>query len=321
MEKQIFDKITEVVSKYNKVILMGHTYPDLDSLGSCLGMSIILDFLDIDNYIFLDTKNNNFDSTIIQSLPLVSNFKYINKNDYKDIIDDNTLLIILDTHLKERLEFPNILEDIKNVIIIDHHMKRPEYIRETELFYIDSSLSSVAEFISFYSKYLSVELSPIVATIMLTALEIDTNGFNIKITDKSFEAAAYLVSSGADSILKLNLLKEKKKEFLRKADFIKSSYIYRKKYAICLLPISSCAQSELAEVSDSLLGFEGVEASFTIGQLDKKTIGISARSLGNVDVCHYMELFGGGGHLNIAACQVSNTTMKALEKELKSYLN
>lgn len=320
MEK-IFEKITEVISKYNKIILMGHTYPDLDSLGSCLGMSVILDSMNIDNYIFLDVNSNNYDSTIIQSLPLVSNFKYINKNNYKDKIDDNTLLIIMDTHLKERLEYSNILEDIKNVIVIDHHMKRPEYIRDTELFYIDSSLSSVAEFISFYSKYLSIDLPPIVATILLTAMEIDTNGFNIKITEKSFEAAAYLVGSGADSILKLNLLKENKREFLRKADFIKSSYIYKKKYAICLLPISNCAQSELAEISDSLLGFEGVEASFTIGQLDKKTIGISARSLGNVDVCHYMELFGGGGHLNIAACQVTNTTMKALEKELKNYLN
>ena len=320
MEKIIFDKITEIVSKYKRVILMGHTYPDLDSLGSCLGMSVILNSLNIDNYVFLDVNNTNYDSTINQSLPLVSNFNYINKTNYKEYIDDNTLLIIMDTHLKDRLEYPNILEYIKNVIIIDHHMKRPEYIRDTNLFYIDSSLSSVAEFISFYCKYLSIELPPIVATILLTAMEIDTNGFNIKITEKSFEAAAYLVSSGADSILKLNLLKEKKREFLRKADFIKSSYIYKKKYAICLLPISNCAQSELAEVSDSLLGFEGVEASFTIGQLDKKTVGISARSLGNVDVCHYMELFGGGGHLNIAACQVSNTTMKALEKELKTYL-
>ncbi len=321
MEKKIFEKINDIVSNYKKIILMGHTYPDLDSLGSCLGMSVILDSMNINSYIFLDTNNSNYDSTIIQSLPLVSNFNYINKSNYKEVIDDNTLLIILDTHLKERLEYPNILDDIKDVVVIDHHMKRPEYIRDTELFYIDSSLSSVAEFISFYSQYLSIELPPIVSTILLTAIEIDTNGFNIKITEKSFEAAAHLVSSGADSILKLNLLKEKKREFLRKADFIKSSYIYKKKYALCLLPISNCAQSELAEVSDSLLGFEGVEASFTIGQLNKNTVGISARSLGNVDVCHYMELFGGGGHLNIAACQVSNTTMKALEKELKTYLN
>lgn len=320
MEKLIFDKITEIVTKYNKIILMGHTYPDLDSLGSCLGMSVILDSMNIDNYTFLDISNNNYDSTIIQSLPLVSNFNYINKSNYKEYIDDNTLLIIMDTHLKERLEYPDILDDIKNIIVIDHHMKRQEYIRDTNLFYIDSSLSSVSEFVSFYSKYLSIDLSPIVATILLTAMEIDTNGFNIKITEKSFEAAAYLVGSGADSMLKLNLLKEKKREFLRKADFIKSSYVYKKKYAICLLPISNCAQSELAEVSDSLLGFEGVEASFTIGQLDKNTVGISARSLGNIDVCHYMELFGGGGHINIAACQVSNTTMKALEKELKTYL-
>lgn len=316
----LFDKITELVTIYDNVILMGHVHPDLDALGSCLGMSTILNSMNIKNYIFLDINNNEHDSTVKQALPLVSDFNYIDKTNYKEIITDKSLLIVMDTHLKDRLEYPDILDEIHSVIVIDHHIKRQNYIKDTEVFYIDSSLSSVVELVAFYSKYLSIDLSPIVSTIMLTGMEIDTNGFNIKITEKAFEAAAYLVGSGADSILKLNLLKETKREFLRKADFIKSSYIYRKKYAICLLPLSTCLQSELAEISDSLLGLEGVEASFTIGQLGKNIVGISARSLGNVDVCNLMESLGGGGHATNAACQVKNTTMKALEKSLKNYL-
>ena len=297
--ESLFEKLTILIKKYEKIILMGHTQPDLDSFGSCLGFSSILNSMHKENYIFIDIKNEELDTTLKQSITLVPNFNYIDKSNYKNIISDNTLLIILDTHLQERLEYPEILNDIKNIIVLDHHIKRPNYIKNTELFYIDSSLSSITELVSFYSKYLKVDLSPIVSTIMLTGIEIDTNGFNIKITEKAFEAAAYLVSEGADSILKLNLLKETKREFLRKADFIKSSYVYKKRYAICLLPLSVCMQSELAEISDSLLGLEGVEASFTIGQLEKKTVGISARSLGNVDVCSIMEEFGGGGHVKL----------------------
>lgn len=317
----LFEKLTFLINKYEKIILMGHTHPDLDSFGACLGFSSILNSMKKENYIFIDINNDELDSTLKQSIPLVSNFNFIDKSNYKSLITSNTLLVVLDTHIKERLEYPEILDDISNVIVLDHHIKRPNYIKNTELFYIDSSLSSITELISFFSKYMDVDLSPIVSTIMLTGIEIDTNGFNIKITEKAFEAAAYLVSEGADSILKLNLLKETKREFLRKADFIKSSYVYKKKYAICLLPLSVCMQSELAEISDSLLGLEGVEASFTIGQLDKKFVGISARSLGNIDVCSIMQKFGGGGHLTNSACQVENTTMKALEKKLKTYLD
>jgi len=319
--ENLFGKLTNVISSYSNVILMGHTHPDLDAFGSCLGMSVILNSMKMDNYIFIDRNNPEHDSTIKQSIPLVPNFNYIDETNYKKIIDDNSLLIILDTHLQERLEYPKILDEIKNVIVIDHHIKRPTYIKDTELFYIDSTLSSVVELVVNYAKYLEVDIPPIVSTIMLTGMEIDTNGFNIKITEKAFEAAALLVGYGADSVLKLNLLKETKKDFLRKADFIKSSYIFKKKYAICLLPLSISSQSELAEISDSLLGLEDIEASFTIGQLDSKTVGISARSLGNVDVCEIMQQLGGGGHMTIAACQVENTTMKALEKKLKSYLD
>ena len=195
------------------------------------------------------------------------------------------------------------------------------YIKDTELFYIDSSLSCVVELIGYFSKYMKVDIPSITATIMLAGMEIDTNGFNIKITEKAFICAGYLISEGADPILKQQLLQEEKNNFLRRADFIKSSYIYKKKYAICLLASTKTTQMELAEVSDELLKFEGVVASFTIGQLEKKIIGISARSLGNVDVCNLMKQLGGGGHATDAATQVNNTTIKALEARLQHIID
>ena len=319
--ENLFDKLVEIVKKYKNVVLMGHTHPDMDAYGSCLGMSCILDTIGVENYIFLDPNNKNNIESIEQAVSLITKDNYINKNNYKEYISSDTLLIVMDTHLEYRLEFPEILKDIKNVIVLDHHIKMSEYIKDTELFYIDSSLSSVVELIGYFAKYMGVDIPNIEATIMLAGMEIDTNGFNIKITERAFVCAGYLISEGADPILKQHLLQETKKDFLRRADFIKSSYIFDKKYAICLLDRGKTTQMELAEVSESLLSFEGIEASFTIGQLDSKKVGISARSLGNIDVSEIMKKFGGGGHATDAATQVDNVTIKGLEKELKRELH
>lgn len=316
----LFDRVTDIVKMYDNVILMGHTHPDLDAYGSCLGMSCILDTMNIKNYIFLDINDKDNTDSISQAISLVSNNNYITKDNYLNYISDNSLLIIMDTHLENRLEYPPILNDIKHVIVLDHHIKMNGYIKDTDLFYIDSSLSCVVELISYFAKYKQVDIPSITATIMLAGMEIDTNGFNIKITEKAFVCAGYLINEGADPILKQHLLQGSKKDFLRRADYIKSSYIFEKKYAICLLDRGQTTQKELAEVSEALLSFENIEASFTIGQLDNKTVGISARSLGNIDVCDIMKKLGGGGHITDAATQVENITIKALEKKLKQVI-
>lgn len=319
--ENLFDRIIEMATNSDKVILMGHHHPDMDAYGACLGLSCILDNENIENYIFLDTTDEENIKSIKQAVELISNIKYINKNNYDSIITDKTLLIISDTHLTNRLEYPDILNHINKVIVLDHHIKMPNYIKDTDIFYIDSSLSCIVELIGNFAKYKGVDIPSITATIMLAGMEIDTNGFNIKITEKAFVCAGYLINEGADPILKQQLLKEEKDAYLRRADFIKSSYIYNKKYAICLLDSSNSTQMELAEVSDELLKFEEVEASFTIGLLDGNRVGISARSLGNVNVCDIMKALGGGGHATDAATQVSNTTIKALEKKLKKIID
>ncbi len=316
----LFNHLTELINDYDDVVIMSHHDPDLDALGSSLGLSSIFTALEKSNYIFLDVEDEDNNSSVKQALSLVPNFNFINHKNYKKILKGKTLLIIVDTHQQERIEDPDFISFADSVVVLDHHIKMGNYIKDTEIFYIDSSLSSVVELVAFYSRFLNVSISSIVASIMLAGMEIDTNGFNIKATERAFEAAAYLASMGADAIIRQTLLKESKDEFLRKADFIKSSYIYHKNIAICLLTSTHTSSEELAEISESLLNFEDVEASFTIGQLDKKLVGISARSIGNIDVCEVMKKLGGGGHATIAAAQMENTTTKVAEKALKKAL-
>ncbi len=317
----IFNKLTEILSKYDRIFIMSHQNPDLDAIGSSMGLSHMLREMKKDSYIFLKTKDKKeYNSSVRQAIEKVQEMEYVYPNTYQEKMDKSTVLVILDVHQRERLEYPEALDVIENVIVLDHHIKNNSYIKETELFYIDSTMSSMVEFISSYAKYYGVNLGILISTIMLAGMEIDTNGFNLKTTEKTFEMAAYLTSMGADSVLKQTLLKESKDDYLRRADFIKGSFIFHKVIGMCVLPVTDCSKEELAEIAEELLNFEDVEASFAIGQFSDNTIGISARSMGKIDVCEIMKKMGGGGHVTNAASQISDKTVKEVERMLKKKL-
>ncbi len=317
----LFHKLEEILSKYKRMIIMSHQNPDLDAIGSSMGLSCILKKMGKESYIFLHSdKKEEYNSSVRQALEKVTNIEYLYPNTYQEKVDEDTVLIILDVHQKERIEYPEILKNISKVIVLDHHIKSNSYIKETELFYIDSTMSSMVEFVSRFAKYYGVNLGILVSTVMLAGMEIDTNGFNLKTTEKTFEMAAYLTRMGADSVLKQTLLKESKDEYLRRADFIKSSFIIYGNIGMCILTTPTCQKEELAEVAEELLKLEYVAASFAIGQLEEGLVGVSARSIGDINVCDIMKKLGGGGHATNAASQIPDKTVKEVEHMIKKVL-
>ena len=79
-------------------------------------------------------------------------------------------------------------------------------------------------------------------------------------------------------------------------------------------------REDLAKVADTLLFFNNIEASFVIGKLNKDTVGLSARSLGNYDIGKILKKFGGGGDANAGAAEIEKTTISKVEQELKKLL-
>lgn len=313
----LFNKLNDIFKSHSKVIVMAHHDPDLDAISSSLALSYILEKLEVENYVFLSKKKyNSYTNSVSQLLERCTKENYIYPDNYKDIIDEDTVLVILDVHQKDRLEYPSILDDVKNIVVLDHHIKGNSYIRDTELFYIDSTSSSMAEFMVEYAKFLNINFNTLLSTALLAGIEVDTNGFTLKTTEKTFSVAAHLTAMGADSVLKQELLKESKDDYLRRADFIRSSYIINKNIAICPLTVLTSTKEELAEIAEELLKFEYVEASFAIGQLKNNEVGVSARSIGNINVCEIMKRLGGGGHITNAACQMSNATVKEVESKI-----
>ncbi len=308
-----FKKLDQEIEKHDNVIIIGHQNPDLDCIGSSLGL---YNSIEKECYIFKTTDLLNDSMQKAFKELDTKTIKFINKTNYKKVLK-NTLLIVTDLHKKSLLEYSEILEDIKDVVIIDHHILGSEKINSI-LEYIDSKASSATEIVTHYLKYKEKTVDSVTATIMLAGIEIDTNGYNMKTTENTFKTAAYLMSMGADNILKQNILKIKKEEYLNRTKQIENSYMINN-MMICKLDKENYNPSYLATMSEDLLRFDKVEASFTIGKLTNNKIGISARSLGNINVETIMASMGGGGHLTDAACQIE-TTIEAAEILLKKQI-
>lgn len=318
--EHLFEKLNEIISEYENFIIMGHSDPDLDSLGASLGLCEIIESKNKKSYLFLNDKHlEKYNTNINQAFDKMEKTVIcVNENSYKKI-EGKTLLIIVDVHNQNRLEYPK-LPDIFDTIVLDHHIKSKDYIKNTKFLYIDSNLSSMSELITFYAEYNNIDLDNVISTILLGGIEIDTNGFNLKTTSRTYEAASTLMEMGADSILKQELLKETKEEYMKRASFIRNSFMVADNIAMCITN-NETSSIELAETAEELLKFEDVEASITIGKLKDNIIGISARSLGNIDVSKYMKILGGGGHSSNAAAQVKDKSIKEIKQEIINLLH
>ena len=316
--ESLFKQLDEIIAKYDKIIIMAHAKPDLDAYGSSLGLYEILKSKQKDVAIFLNMEDE-LHSSVKEAINLSNDINYVDQNSYKNYINENTLLIILDVHQRERIYF-DIIDEVKDVMVIDHHMKSKNYIQNAILFYNNTWASSICEIITYYAKYLDYKFSSQTSTIMLAGIETDTNSYNLKTSSKTHYAASKLMKNGADNILKQELLKVTKEDYLKRADFIKTSFLINDSTAACILNKSINLPEDLSNVAEEMLKFENITLSIAIGRLDNKTIGISAKSIGNIDACKIMKHFNGGGHFNNAAAQVKDGNIKNILETIKNML-
>lgn len=315
---KVFTAINDTIKKYDNVIIAGHKDPDLDSLGSALGLYEIVENLGINCCLFFNNIKQ-YNSNVAEALDKISkDIKIVNESSYKKI-NGKTVLILTDLHISSRLECPNIIHNY-DVIVLDHHIKSKDYIKKAKYIYINSNLSSMSEFVTFYANYNNTVVDSVISTIMLGGIEIDTNDYNLKTSYETYDAASLLMKWGADTILKQELLKETKEEYVKRASFIKNSYMVNDNTAMCVIN-GVTNNLELAQTAEELLNFEDVKASFVIGRLEDKKIGVSARSLGDIDVSAIIKQLGGGGHTSNAACQVENSTIKDIKQNIIDLVN
>jgi c-di-AMP phosphodiesterase-like protein len=316
---EVLNNLTKIIKQNDNFIIMTHKNPDFDGMGSAIALQQIIKSFKKESYIVVNEKE--IDKSLKRAFSLLKDKNiYCNTISIKkaeNLLDDSHVLIILDTCKSERLESKNFIKKTKNIVIIDHHIISQDYIKESIFNYINSNLSSITEFMCNYLKYLNKKVDSIIATFLLVGLEIDTNNFKLKTTDKTYETAAYLTRLGADNVLKQELLKESMEEYIKRSKLIEKSFMINKNMAMCIADNKIYRNQDLASIAEELLQFENVEASFVIGKINSNIVGVSARSIGTINVEQIMSKLGGGGHINEAATQIPNKTISETEQLVK----
>ena len=311
------------ISNSSNVLIMGHRFSDLDSVGACIGMwSAVVKGLHRNAYIVIN-RQQSLAKPLIQSFERAG-FDSIFKTETEafDIIDDHSLLIIVDTHSPNFVESKELYEKCERVVVIDHHRMMVNHIDNALVFYHEPYASSACEMTAELIQYLGdCQLSRLESEAMLAGIMLDTKNFVLRTGVRTFEAAAFLRSNGADTV-------EVKRLFSNSIDTYKIKYkLVSEAEIFNYCAIAYCDGDNLpdiriasAQAADELLGIENVKASFVLYKTGK-TINISARSLGDLNVQVIMEALGGGGHQTMAACQLENTGMAAAREKLVSIIS
>lgn len=318
----IASTLTNHINNSSNVIVMGHRYSDLDSVGAAVGMwSAVSKGLHKEAYILINRQQTLAKSLVASFERAGLDGMFKTENEALDMLNDKTLLIIVDTHSPNFLESKEIYEKCSRVVVIDHHRMMVNHIDKALIFYHEPYASSACEMTAELIQYLGNEsLSRLESEALLSGIMLDTKNFVLRTGVRTFEAAAYLRSHGADTV-------EVKRLFSNSIDTYKVKYKLVSEAEIFNYCAIACADEDIpdiriasAQAADELLGIENVKASFVMYKTSK-TINISARSLGDLNVQVIMEQLGGGGHQTMAACQMDGVSIAEARERLVSIIS
>lgn len=310
--------LLDVIKNSSNIFIMGHVNPDIDCFGAAIGLNSVIRSLGKDAYIVLDEVNNSIESIYDQYVSVDGNESVIIKSSQCfSMADENSLLIVVDTNSRSYLLNGNVLDIIKKVVIIDHHRRSKSGIEEPLLHYIETYASSTSELITEMIQYMkeSHKLSIIEAEALLAGITVDTKNFCFKTGVRTFEAAAFLRSQGADTIEVKKLFANDLERVIARSEIIKSAKV-ENSVAIAICPTNIEDNVLAAQAADELLNITGIQASFVLVKIGCDVV-ISGRSLGEINVQLILEELGGGGHLTMAGARVEKGDLSQVTIQLK----
>ena len=316
--------LENLIKDSSKVMIMGHTNPDIDSMGSSMGIYRLAKCMGKNAYI-IDSDETNTLQSFKQSLSKEIEYEdtLISKEVAEENIDKDTLLVIVDTHKYNYVEAPELLDKTDKIVIIDHHRRGTDYIENATLTFQEVYASSAAELVTELIQYAEtrVELKTIEAESLYAGIMMDTKNFTFKTGVRTFEAAAYLRRCGVNIIRVKKWFQSDLSTFNKIAGIVKKAEIVNNTIAIAIYDKKEKDASLIcAKAADELLTISDITASFVIGKLGNK-ICISGRSIGDINVQVILEKLGGGGHITLAGAQVEGMTIEETRQELINRIN
>lgn len=320
--RMVASAIGEIIKTSSNVLIMGHRFADLDALGSAVGVAQIGNALGKDTKIVMSSKTT-------LAMPLAKHLMangmdnlLIEPEDCDEYIDKRTLLVVVDTHRKSFLEYPELFDLVNSVVVIDHHRKTVDHINKAVIFYHEPNASSASEMVTELIQYIDVDVDvpKACAEALMSGITLDTKNFVMKTGVRTFEAAAYLRSLGADTVKVKQLFSNSMKTQKDKSEVMKNAAMYEN----CAVGVVDFESDDVrivaSQAADELLNIDNVRASFVVFRTGD-TINISARSYGELNVQLVMEELGGGGHQTMAATQLQGETFENALLRLKKAID
>ena len=316
--------LENLIKESSKVMVMGHMNPDIDAMGSAIGIDRLAKSLDKNAYIIASNTASlqNFRESLTEE-PEYEDV-IISKEVAEENIDEDTLLVVVDTHKVNYVESEEVLKKASKIVIIDHHRRSADYIENATLTFQEVYASSAAELVTELLQYaeVNVELKKIEAEALYAGIMMDTKSFTFKTGVRTFEAAAYLRKCGVDIIRVKKWFQSDLESFNKIADIVRKAEIVNDSIAIALCDGEKSKDISLlcAKAADELLTISDVTASFVLGDTGEKVC-ISGRSIGDINVQVILEKLGGGGHITLAGAQVEGMTLEEVKQELIIRIN
>ena len=326
--RMVSQALKDLMEEATEIIVMGHQFPDMDAIGGCLGIRRIAKMNQKKAWIV--TNENQFSHDIHKLMDVIREQKdlredIITPEEALEKLTPNTLVILVDVSRPVIAAASEVLEQANKIVVIDHHRRSQDFPKNPVLVYIEPYASSTGELITELFEYqnnYAESIQPIEATAMLGGIIVDTRNFTLRTGSRTFDAASYLKSVGADTILIQRLLKENVETYLLRSHLLNSLILLDNNIGIVQGEENHTYPTVVAaQTADMMLSMENIDASFVVTKREDGRIGISGRSLGNKNVQRVMEKMGGGGHFSNAATQLSDTTIEEAVIQLKEVIS
>ncbi|SHH31025.1 DHH family phosphoesterase [Tepidibacter thalassicus] len=320
--------LKDLILDSKDIYIMGHKYPDLDSIGAAIGIYNICISLNKKSNIVIQSLNSSID-LFMERVKSDEKYKdaFIGKDEAIRYCTKDSLVIVVDTHRPNFTECEELLKISERIVVIDHHRRGVEFIDNAVLIYHETYASSTCEMVTELIQYIDekTNIDKLAAEALLAGITLDTKNFTFKTGVRTFEAASILRKLGADTTSVKKLFQDDLDNFIAKAEIIKNAKIIQSKIAISVCPVDA-ENSKLvaAQGADELLNIKGIIASFVLAKGIDDVVYISARSLGEINVQVLMEKLGGGGHIDVAGAQLKDVsieeTIRIIEELVNEYL-
>lgn len=314
--------LRELLTTKDSVIIMAHKIPDFDAIGAAVGVYRIAYTQGKKAYIVLNEINTSIRPIVemLSAIPEYSGHLFIDSTEALELINDSTVLVVVDANRGSYTECPELLERSNHIVVLDHHRQSKDSIDNAVLSYVEPYASSACELVSEIIQYSgdNIKLNAVEADAMYAGIAMDTGQFANKTGVRTFEAAAFLRRCGADMSRVRKLFREHMEEYRARAEAVRNAEIFEGRFAISICPAEDLESPTIAgaQAANELLNIIGVGASIVLTRY-KDSIYISARSIDEINVQLIMEKLGGGGHGTMAGAQMAGCTLEEAKEYVK----